>query len=91
MDWIGLAITIAAVLALLVGIGWLLIFGRRDEWPEGTRREAPFRGHNAAVAWGEGTTPTRAGTPAVATAQARGTASAASTSGTRSVNRRSGP
>ncbi len=54
MDWIGLAITIAAVLALLVGIGWLLIFGRRDEWPEGKRVRAEFRGHVAEVVWARG-------------------------------------
>lgn len=56
MDWIGigLAITIAAVAALLVGVGWLLIFGRRDEWPEGRRDTIMFRGHQADVVWSAG-------------------------------------
>lgn len=54
MDWIGLAITIAAALALLVGFGWLLIFGRRDEWPAGKRVTVTFRGHVADVVWAQG-------------------------------------
>jgi hypothetical protein len=54
MDWIGLAITTAAALALLVGIGWLLIFGTRNEWPDGTRVSATFRGHSAEVVWARG-------------------------------------
>lgn len=67
---IGLIITIVAVVALLIGFGWLFIFGTRNEWPEGERKVGRAGGFTSHVIWSPAMSGRRVPLLARATAEA---------------------